>query len=67
MSTAYDHDTSCDAPCSRCASDWTCPYMGIACRIPHSEHLCPKCDPEAKCRECGAHDGHLYGCRGAKP
>ncbi len=72
MSTAWEHDRSCDAPCSICKSDWECPYMGIACDLPRDKHFCPKCDPnEATCRECGVHsdthrgihsNAHLYGC-----
>jgi len=50
MNSALDHDTSCDAPCSICRSDWSCPYMGIACDTPRNRHVCPFC--KKPCRTC---------------
>ena len=45
MNSAWEHDTTCDAPCSVCRHpDWGCPYMYIACEIPRTRHLCPACD-----------------------
>lgn len=43
MNMGLEHDTACDAPCSRCGSDWTCPYMRIGCDIDYQKHLCPTC------------------------
>ncbi len=59
-----DHETACDAPCSTCKSDWTCPYINIGCSLPRNQHFCPKCDPDpTTCRECGMHsEKHLLGC-----
>lgn len=41
-----DHDAACDAPCSKCKSDWTCPYIQIGCSVDYDKHVCPKCEAQ---------------------
>lgn len=46
--TAHMMDCECDAKCSKCESDWRCPYAMAACSTPGTEHLCPVCAPPPK-------------------